>query len=364
MNQQTGLRLMRAQHSLLRNCRSSQCGPKQTHQAATAAVLSLRRHASNSTAASAAAAAKTSKPETEAVITPLDASTVSSPKAKTFDPDVDISATLNPPASTRPPPLDLPTREPDASMFSYYYKLGKAYMAFYKTGLKAIYTNRKLLSEVNHVFQGPPGLAKQPAGSSPIAPTRAAVLLRERTSHDLARLPVFGVLVLVAGEFTPLLVLLFPTLTPLTCRIPKQTAKLREKAQRRREASLWNLRHVAADDAAGIARVAPGHVARSLNLGLALWDKMGVDLPFVQTRVQRAVRRIVADDFRIRDGGGVGGLVDEEVVMACEDRAMDVAAHDSKALRKKLAKWIGETTAKDEAAGEAAIQTILLRREN
>ncbi|KAK7941398.1 uncharacterized protein PG986_013785 [Apiospora aurea] len=312
------------------------------HQQATS--LSWRRHASNTTAASAAATAKTSKAETEAVITPLDAATASTPDAKTFDPDVDISTTLNPPASTRPPPLDLPTRDPQASAFKYYYSLGKAYMTFYKTGLKAIFTNRKLLSELNH-------------------PTRAAVLLRERTSHDLVRLPIFGVLVVVFGEFTPLIVLVFPTLTPLTCRIPKQTAKLREKLQRRREASRWNLRHVGPDDAAAREKIAPGHVARSLGLGLSLWDKMGVDPPFVKARADRAVRRLVADDFSIRDGGGVGRLVEEEVVMACEDRAMDVASQSPAELRKKLAEWIRETTAEDEAAGEAAVRRILMRAE-
>ncbi|KAK8875075.1 hypothetical protein PGQ11_005589 [Apiospora arundinis] len=367
MNQQTGLRLMRVQHSLLRNCqssRSSHCASNRTHQSATA-TLSLRRHASNSTAANAAAAAKTSKSETEAVITPLDAATASTPNAKTFDPDVAISATLNPPASTRPPPLDLPVREPDSSAFGYYYKLGKAYTTFYKTGLKAIFTNRRLLSQLNQVFHGPPGLPNQPssssAGASPITPSRAAALLRERTSHDLARLPVFGALVLVFGEFTPLIVLIFPTLTPLTCRIPKQTAKLRSKAQQRREASRWNLRHVAADDAAGIEKVTPGHVARSLGLGLSLWDKMGVDPPFAAARATRAVQRLVRDDFLIRDGGGVKGLVDEEVVMACEERAMDVASQEPKKLRKQLAKWIEETTANGEAEGEVAAKRILLR---
>ncbi|KAK8087804.1 letm1-like protein [Apiospora hydei] len=369
MNQQTGLRLMRVQHSLVRNCRSSRLSQipanRAHHQQATS--LSWRRHASNSTAASAAATAKTSKSETEAVITPLDAATASTPDAMTFDPDVDISTTLNPPASTRPPPLDLPTRDPQASAFKFYYSLGKAYMTFYKTGLKAIFTNRRLLSELNHVFKGPPGLAKAPAaasaGASPIKPTRAAVLLRERTSHDLARLPIFGVLVVVFGEFTPLIVLVFPTLTPLTCRIPKQTAKLREKAQRRRESSLWNLRHVGPDDAAAREKIAPGHVARSLGVGLSLWDKMGVDPPFVKMRAQRAVRRLVADDFSIRDGGGVERLVEEEVVMACEDRAMDVASQSPAELRKKLAGWIRETTTKDEAAGEAAVRRILMRAE-
>ncbi|KAK6841154.1 hypothetical protein PG987_002014 [Apiospora arundinis] len=361
MNQQTGLRLMRVQHSLLRNCqssRSSHCASNRTHQSATA-TLSLRRHASNSTAANAAAASKTSKSETEAVITPLDAATASTPNAKTFDPDVAISATLNPPASTRPPPLDLPVREPDSSVFGYYYKLGKAYTTFYKTGLKAIFTNRRLL------LPRAPGPPNQPssssAGASPITPSRAAVLLRERTSHDLARLPVFGALVLVFGEFTPLIVLIFPTLTPLTCRIPKQTAKLRSKAQQRREASRWNLRHVAADDAAGIEKVTPGHVARSLGLGLSLRDKMGVDPPFAAARATRAVQRLVRDDFLIRDGGGVKGLVDEEVVMACEERAMDVASQEPKKLRKQLAKWIEETTAKGEAEGEVAAKRILLR---
>ncbi|RYC54552.1 hypothetical protein CHU98_g11656, partial [Xylaria longipes] len=67
-----------------------------------------------------------------------------------------ISDPLNPPASTRPPPLDLPVRDPSANLFMHLFRLGKAYTTFYKTGLKAVFTNRRLLRDLPDT--PPPGL--------------------------------------------------------------------------------------------------------------------------------------------------------------------------------------------------------------
>lgn len=47
----------------------------------------------------------------------------------------------------------------------------------------------------------------------------------------------------------------------------------------------------------------------------------------------------------IREGGGVGLLVDEEVVLACEDRGMDVMDEPVERLRAKLEEWLRRTTA-------------------
>lgn len=293
----------------------------------------------------------------QAVTTPLDA-TAHPPRPVVAD--VPISSTLNPPATTRPPPLDLPTRDPSASLFSYLFKLGKAYTGFYKSGVKAIFTNYRLLGKASSAVATPPGIGN---ADPKVSPTRAAILLRERTVHDLARLPVFGLLVLVCGEFTPLIVVVFPKLTPYTCRIPKQIQKLRTKAQERRSASLRHIRHLA--DATALQKAAPGHIARSLGLGSTIWDRAGIDPPFAAARASKAVERILKDDLMIRDGGGVHALEPEEVVLACEERAMNVgpADADAEALREKLAAWINTTT-KVEGEGEAEVRRLLVDGSN
>ncbi|ORY58878.1 uncharacterized protein BCR38DRAFT_314558, partial [Pseudomassariella vexata] len=293
-------------------------------------------------------ASKASKPsEAETVKVPLDAT---APTPVPVSSTITLSQTLNAPASTRPPPLHLPTRDPQTSFFSFHYNRGKAYINFYKTGLKAIFINRKLLTQTAQTLQPPPGL-KGTGGAldatTTLQPTRAAMLLKERVRHDIGRVPIFGLMVFICGEFTPLLVLVFPKLTPYTCRIPAQVEKVRSNARQRREASLHALRYVDLTDAMALDKVAPGHIARSLGLGGTMWDKIGMDVPFAPTRAARAVRKIVEDDFMIRRGGGVNGLEGEEAVLAAEARGIDVQGKSLKEVRHMLGSWIAKTTKGD-----------------
>ncbi|CAJ2509592.1 Uu.00g146180.m01.CDS01 [Anthostomella pinea] len=279
--------------------------------------------------------------------TRADLNTLGQP-APSHEPSSPIPAAtlLNPPASTRPPPLDLPTRDPSASLFRHLFSLGKAYTNFYKTGLKAVFTNRTLLRTTPSAAT-PPHLGN----SADTYPSRAAILLRARVRHDLARLPVFGVVVLVCGEFTPLIVLLFPKLTPYTCRIPKQLDVIRKGAEDRRGASYRALAHVSRED--GLHRTADGHICRVLGLTSRWWDRAGLDGPMSSVKAAKAVEWIVNDDRMIREGGGVEIVENGEVVLACEDRGIDVRGKEIGELRRKLESWISKT-APTSAQGDQA----------
>ncbi|KAI1121830.1 hypothetical protein F5Y10DRAFT_255498 [Nemania abortiva] len=251
---------------------------------------------------------------------------------------------VNPPASTRPPPLDLPVRDAATTgLFKHLWRLGKAYTAFYKAGLLAVFTNRRLLHSIQ-----PPKTVLIPisrtgsTGDAPLGITRATYLLNLRVGHDMARLPLFGLMVLLCGEFTPLIVLLFPRITPYTCRIPSQIALIRRSVEARRAASFRALPYVLSAEPtdAQIREFAPGHICRSLGLGSSFWDRWGFDVPAAQLRARRAVMDIVKDDFLLRHGGGVARLVDEEVVLACEERGIDTLEKDVRSLRKQLKAWL------------------------
>lgn len=71
------------------------------------------------------------------------ATSVSRPSARYESP-------ANGPISTLPAPLDVPPpRKPGEGIFGYYFKVGKGYLTFYKTGLKnAAWVNPKLASPV------------------------------------------------------------------------------------------------------------------------------------------------------------------------------------------------------------------------
>ncbi|KAI5922942.1 hypothetical protein F4810DRAFT_720600 [Camillea tinctor] len=277
--------------------------------------------------------------------------TTTEPKPPSLKPTTTTySPLLNPPSSTRPPPLDLPTRDPSTSYISYLYHLGKAYTSFYKSGFKAVFTNRRLLN------------------SSP-SPTRAHILLHQRVRHDLSRVPLFGLLVLVCGELTPFIVLLLPQLTPYTCRIPSQVAVLRRTARARRARAQRYARRLV--DNYGVERAAQhsavdGHVCRVLGLSSGLWDRVRSDGPFAGARARGAVGRLVRDDRMIREGGGVAGLEDAEVVWACEERGMDVGDRQEQEggtigeLRAKLGEWVGSTEGLEGEAAEEKVRRMLL----
>lgn len=266
-----------------------------------------------------------------------------------------FSDPFNPPASTRPPPLDLPVRDESKSIFPHLFQLGKAYLSFYKNGLKAILANRRLLNSLP---------SSNPSGEGTPRPTRAELLLRARVRHDVARLPLFGLMLLVCGEFTPLIVLLFPHLTPYTCRIPSQIAVLQRAAEARRASSFRVFPPAAAT---GTSRD-DGHICRVLGLGHATWDKIGFDVPFARSRVASAVARIALDDALLRSaGGGVRLLVDDEVVLACEDRGIDTLGKDVASLRGKLEDWVAKSAPEKTGDGETGahdkVRRLLLRIE-
>lgn len=120
-----------------------------------------------------------------------------------------LNPLVNPPTASRPPPLTLPRRSVTPSTPKYYFELGKGYLRFYKDGLKNVWECRRLLKEK---------LQRTPADDQPsifrphYVPksfSRGDWVLLWRVRHDMLRLPLFGVLLIVAGELTALVVALW-----------------------------------------------------------------------------------------------------------------------------------------------------------
>ncbi|KAK4131397.1 hypothetical protein BT67DRAFT_451678 [Trichocladium antarcticum] len=289
--------------------------------------------------------------------------------AATQQPHTLSPAAANPPYTTRPPPLTLPVRAKRAT-FAYTVAKALAYVKFYKTGLKQIITNTRLL----HGRSPLPGAgAEAGAGAakddgSPLPPlrpyegTRAHLHLRQRWAHDMRRLPLFAVVLLVCGEFTPLVVLLMPRAVPLTCRIPTQTAKLAA----RREAALREGRALVRAAGQGRGRVGDGDGDGDWDVdGRALARILGVQggrfTPsfVVAPRVLRRLRFLGVDDALLVQAGGAEALVEEELRLACVDRAITVLAREESELRKSLARWLRLTDAR--RLGEDESQKAMLR---
>ncbi|SPN97751.1 uncharacterized protein DNG_01265 [Cephalotrichum gorgonifer] len=263
---------------------------------------------------------------------------------------------LNPPISTLPPPLTLPTRQPEQNTFSHLFALGKAYLGFYKAGFKSVFANRKLLNA--KLAQLPP--AERPSiilkpHHVPATFSRADWILLWRTKHDVARLPIFGLTVLLFEELTPLIAYLAEGIMPYTCRLPSHSAKSRGKAVERRKLALQELKWKNPD---GIptASVAQSHILRSLNLISGLWDRVGLVPPglwLLRGRTQMGF--LEADDRLLRKAGKLKDLSEDELLLACAERGIDVDVtaelaagknfhHDR---RRLLNRWLELTDGKD-----------------
>ncbi|KAK4444995.1 putative letm1-like protein [Podospora aff. communis PSN243] len=231
----------------------------------------------------------------------------------------------NPPSTTRPPPLNLPNRTPETSTFSHLFATGKAYFTFYKTGLRQIYTNTR-------VFWPPQG------GSPPFPPpapnTRAALQFRARWRHDITRLPQFGLILLVCGEFTPFIVPFIPGVVPLTCRIPAQVGQLLRKGEGRRK--------LAREERRNKGGSVVGYTARALGLCSSVWERVGLGVPeaLVAGRVNSRLRFLAEDDRLLMEAGGARALEGEEVRLACVERGINVLERDDKTLRGVLHRWL------------------------
>ena len=256
----------------------------------------------------------------------------------------DLASFVNPPSSTRPPPLALPARTDSQSAFRYYLSLGRAYLAFYSTGLKSVYTNytlsRKLLARL------PPATSLASALHHRLL-RRAEFQLIRRSRADIRKLPPFVLVFLICGEFTPLVVLtLGASIVPSVCRVPAQVQREREKLETRRKKSFREgtvevKMETRGSNLENLGRSQVLHVGRSLGLFPAWADRFGgYPTNIVRGRSERYIEYLQADDEGLRREGDFERLEVEEVRIALEERGVDVLGKREEILREQLRAWL------------------------
>ncbi|KAI4244855.1 MAG: hypothetical protein L6R40_002761 [Gallowayella cf. fulva] len=274
-----------------------------------------------------------------------------------------IELALNPPASTLPPPLLLPTPATELTgkeRLKFYYRTGRAYLTFYKSGLKAMDQNWKLLRQMRPRI--PSGQSSEQALRNGLL-SRAEYHFARRTSSDVSRFPLFLLVLVICGEFTPLVVVFMGLngAVPRVCHIPRQINGAREKLEARRresfrEGTVTGKQMGKSEDAQTLPRPVMLHIGRSLGLYSSLWDKVGVTpTVLLPRRIQKATDRIDVDDLAIQRGGGVRHLNDEELKLAAEERGLDVVGRPAEELKSVLLRWM-------DARKRATIVDLLCRR--
>lgn len=255
---------------------------------------------------------------------------------------------INGPLTTLPAPLDLPTRGPDQGLPSFLFQTGKTYIQFYKTGVKNIYTNYKLCQQIKSRLSSSNTTLQQAVQNHGI--TRSEFQLLHRNKHDMKRVPIFALILLVCGEFTPLLVIALPAVVPWTCRIPRQIEKTRRKLEERRSESFRDLtsdlppNSTPGNSIAGVEnldRFQSRHINASLGLSSKIWEWVfGPPAILLRKRVTRKMEYLDMDDKLVRRAGGFGGLSEEELKMACVDRGINALDRKAELLRRTLDSWL------------------------
>lgn len=297
-----------------------------------------------------------------------------SSSTKSLSPKVDK---INASSTTLPAPLHVPEREKGQGTFKYALKAGKTYLTFYKTGIKNIYQNyqtaKKLKQKLNKTKtpQLPPSpsiTGKKENGDrgaenvyteSPL--TRAESQLLLRSKHDINRVPIFALLFAVVGEWLPLIVIFLTPIVPYTCRIPSQIAKTRKQLEERRKRSfrgqidgyIPTMLKSGGSEGKGkgdtvreledLENKQVLHICRSLGLHSSFWDLTKGVLPgnsILKYRLRKHLQYLEQDDALLVRDGSIGELNKEELLLACEQRGVDILGRKEDYLKDVLERWI------------------------
>ena len=301
---------------------------------------------------------------------------------------------INPPLSTLPPPIQLPERGSEHA-FLYLIRLGRAYVGFYKSGVKAVYYNYKASKLLKARLQSEHNVRDITVAVQKGLLSRSEFQLLERNRRDIGKVPFFALLVLVFGEWLPLIVPFMPGVVPGTCRIPSQIRGMREKAVERRRASFrsgvpepagegscgvlggettdasikWPMAFDPAcskDFLRGLRADQLLHVSTTLNLHGNLWTRLQLPPPtfILRPRIARRLAYIAQDDALLH-GQGIGvvaKLSHSEVDIACEERGMDIFSAHVDNSRKALEVWL-RLQGRDGGQGRV-LRALLFRRPN
>jgi hypothetical protein len=197
--------------------------------------------------------------------------------------------------------------------------------------------------------------------------TRAEWQIIRRSKADMLRLPIFGALVLLLGEWLPLIVMYITPVIPEPCRIPSQNTRTVRKLEERRKAREKRLGMDAArllygtrkpgvptsiDDVPAPNAVMPEDLERLHLFGLLtlsskldahskIWDLLLLTPPkrVLRWGLRKRLEYLQKDDGLIMRDGGWQGLGKEEGIRACMERGIDVSGRSDKDLRGDLKAW-------------------------
>lgn len=232
----------------------------------------------------------------------------------------------------------LPARIPLPENAGIYAK-AKAALKLYKVGVVNTWRNHSLAKQVLQRYNLPTsqllctsvvenghlldlqrahGNDMQPCGQ---ALSREELLTVLRSRQDFRKLPVFAAILAIFFEMTPIVLYVFPRLSPSTCWSPTYIQKLQQAYSSRRERLLQtptdpslSIHRLSAESLRGIAALVGGGPAIVYK-----WLPIG----WVRQRLQRHLIEVRADDILLRRGN-IEDLDKEELSRAAMARGLPV----------------------------------------
>ena len=165
----------------------------------------------------------------------------------------------------------------------------------------------------------------------------------------MRKVPLFALLFLVCGEFTPLIVVALSGIVPPSAWIPKQVEGYRQALEQRRRESFRNLMAKVEGEkkdaykVENLHREMLLHVGRSVGLFSNLWERVGgPPMWLLQRRVREWEEYLRVDGRLIKKGGRVEKMEAEEVLRACVERGLDVLNQSEVQRRKVLDAFLAQ----------------------
>ncbi|KAK5716774.1 hypothetical protein LTR15_009666 [Elasticomyces elasticus] len=292
---------------------------------------------------------------------------------------------VNPARSTLPPPLDLPERDAQQNFFIYWFHIGRAYGTFYKEGVKAVWFNNKATKLLRERIKQEMKVGGEKEAASQGLISRSEWQLLQRNNHDIGKLPLFGLLAVIFGEWLPILVPFLPGVVPGTCRIPKQVRGMRAAAEERRRiifrtANFEPEQGQLSYDATGTQGKAwpmasadyiqtllkqmrddqLHHLSTTLGLHSRLWDRVQLYPIGMRRKLTKHLQYLSLDDRLLSEPPSSSKLSVVELEEACTERGLDVLGRPEDTLRENLSWWL-KRQEEDEGRGRAML-SMLFRR--
>ncbi|KAF1988196.1 hypothetical protein K402DRAFT_373958 [Aulographum hederae CBS 113979] len=257
---------------------------------------------------------------------------------------------VNPPAIARAPPLNVPPRQPGQAYWRYLFACGKAYVTFYKTGLKNIWVCYKAGRQIKRRIRS----SRKGEESQSAVLTRAEFQLLRRNRADVVRLPIFGLLFALFGEWLPVLVVFITPVIPPSVRFPAQVDRVLRRVERWRDESFrgkidsYVPSPQAVKEIDSVKKLDGKHIlhmSRVLGLhGLVVDQLARAGWPaqvgsLLRGRVRRWTGYLKQDDDLIARDGGWKQLNEDEAVLACRERGIDTLKYSPAQCKDRLGLW-------------------------